>query len=48
MERALEEMILEGIPTTIPFHLRVLRDSRFRDGHFDTQFVQKEMSNGRA
>ena len=37
--RALEEFTLEGIKTTIPFHLKVLDDERFLSGNFDTSFL---------
>jgi acetyl-CoA carboxylase biotin carboxylase subunit len=37
--RALEEFIVEGISTTIPFHLKVLEDERFLTGSFDTAFL---------
>lgn len=39
--RALEEFIVEGIKTTIPFHLQVLEDTRFISGNFDTGFLEK-------
>ncbi len=39
--RALEEFIVEGIKTTIPFHLQVLEDPRFISGNFDTGFLEK-------
>jgi len=39
--RALEEFTVEGIKTTIPFHLQVLQDSRFLKGNFDTSFLDK-------
>ncbi len=39
--RALEEFTIEGIKTTIPFHLQVLRDERFLSGKFDTSFLEK-------
>lgn len=38
-KRALSEFAVDGIATTIPFHLQVLGDSRFADGHFDTHFA---------
>jgi len=38
--RALEEFIVEGIKTTIPFHLKVLEDERFISGKFDTGFLE--------
>jgi len=37
--RALEEFTVEGIKTTIPFHLKVLEDERFLSGNFDTGFL---------
>jgi acetyl-CoA carboxylase, biotin carboxylase subunit len=40
-KRALNEFIVEGIKTTIPFHLKVLEDTRFRSGNFDTSFLEK-------
>ena len=40
-KRALEEFIIEGIKTTIPFHLQVLDDPRFVSGNFDTGFLEK-------
>jgi hypothetical protein len=39
MEIALEEMIVEGVKTTIPFHLLALRHPRFKAGDLDTGFV---------
>jgi acetyl-CoA carboxylase biotin carboxylase subunit len=39
-KRALEEFIIEGIKTTIPFHLQVLEDPRFLSGNFDTGFLE--------
>ena len=41
MERALEEFVVEGPKTTIPFHQRVVADSRFQAGDFDTSFVEE-------
>lgn len=39
MERALEETIIEGVSTSIPFHQAILRDSSFRSGNFHTGFL---------
>jgi acetyl-CoA carboxylase biotin carboxylase subunit len=39
-KRALGEFIIEGIKTTIPFHLDVLEDERFISGEFDTSFLE--------
>jgi len=40
MEIALEEMIVEGVKTTIPFHLIALRSEAFQKGDLDTHFVE--------
>ncbi len=40
MERALEEFIIEGISTTIPFHIQVMKNEQFRKGKFDTKFLE--------
>lgn len=45
MERALNEYRIQGISTTIPFHLRVLRNANFRAGDFDIQFINKKMQD---
>lgn len=39
MLRALDEFIIEGLKTTIPFHQQLLRDPRFIAGDFDTRFL---------
>lgn len=39
MERALDEFIIEGIKTTIPFHRQLMKDKAFRDGVYDTGFM---------
>ncbi len=40
MKRALGEFVIEGIHTTIPFHLKVLDHEVFVSGHFDTKFLE--------
>lgn len=40
MERALSEYVIEGVKTTIPFHLQLMRDERFRSGDFNTKFIE--------
>jgi acetyl-CoA carboxylase biotin carboxylase subunit len=40
MERALDEYIIEGIKTTIPFHQQLLQDENFRKGEFTTKFME--------
>jgi acetyl-CoA carboxylase biotin carboxylase subunit len=39
MRRALDEFIVEGVKTTVPFHRRLMDDPRFIEGHFDTSFM---------
>jgi len=40
MKRALGEFFVEGVPTTIPFHSRVMSDSVFQNGHYDMGYVE--------
>ena len=39
MKRALDEYIIEGIQTTIPFHQKLMDDKDFRKGNFTTKFM---------
>lgn len=39
--RALDEFVIEGVPTTIPFHLHALQHEDFRTGRTTTEFVNK-------
>ena len=39
MQRALDEFIIEGIKTTIPFHQQLMKDESFRNGNFHTGFL---------
>ncbi len=39
MERALSEYVIEGIKTTIPFHRALMKDKNFREGNFNTGFL---------
>jgi acetyl-CoA carboxylase biotin carboxylase subunit len=43
MKRALDELRVEGIATTAPFHKRVLSHNTFIDGMVDTGFVEREL-----
>jgi len=40
MERALEEFIIEGIKTTIPFHQALMKNEDFRAGNYTTKFME--------
>jgi acetyl-CoA carboxylase, biotin carboxylase subunit len=42
MQRALDEFIIEGVTTTIPFHQRLLRHPGFMSGDTYTRFLQEE------
>ena len=44
MRRALEEFVIEGVKTTIPFHLRVLSETKFQRGEYGTDFLEKMLS----
>ncbi len=39
MYRALSEYVIEGIKTTIPFHLQLMQNEEFRSGNFTTKFL---------
>ena len=43
MKRALEEFVIEGIHTTIPFHLKVLDNAFYRRGEVYTNFIQRRI-----
>jgi pyruvate carboxylase subunit A len=43
MDRALEEYIIRGIKTTIPFYRRLIKDEDFRAGNFTTEFLGHKM-----
>lgn len=40
MERALSEYVIEGVKTTIPFHIQLMKDEQFRAGNFTTKFIE--------
>ncbi len=40
MKRALSEFVIEGVSTTIPFHLRLLDHEKFVSGEFNTKFLE--------
>lgn len=39
MKRALQEFVIEGIKTTIPFHIKLMDDEAFKSGKFTTAFM---------
>ncbi|MFJ7637154.1 acetyl-CoA carboxylase biotin carboxylase subunit [Peribacillus sp. NPDC097264] len=40
MKRALGEFVIEGIKTTIPFHIKLLQHEQFVSGEFNTKFLE--------
>ncbi len=40
MERALSEYVIEGVKTTIPFHIQLMKNEEFRKGNFTTKFIE--------
>jgi acetyl-CoA carboxylase biotin carboxylase subunit len=40
MQRALEETIIEGVKTTIPYHQKIMENKNFKSGVFDTSFLE--------
>ncbi len=40
MKRALEEFVIEGVSTTIPFHIKLMDDKKFKSGKFTTAFLE--------
>jgi acetyl-CoA carboxylase biotin carboxylase subunit len=45
MRRALDEYYITGIKTTVPFHSAIMRNADFRNGNYDTGFVERLMSS---
>ena len=40
MKRALQEFVIEGVKTTIPFHIKLMDDPQFKAGNFTTKFLE--------
>ena len=40
MHRALSEYVIEGVKTTIPFHLQLMENEDFQSGNFNTKFLE--------
>ena len=45
MRRALDEYYITGIKTTVPFHSAIMRNADFRNGTYDTGFVERVMNS---
>ncbi|MDT4897058.1 MAG: acetyl-CoA carboxylase, biotin carboxylase subunit [Acidobacteriota bacterium] len=48
MKRALEAMVVEGIKTTIPLHLKIMDDPDFQAGEFSTKFMEEFLKKNGA
>lgn len=42
MKRALSEFVIEGVKTTIPYHIQLMDDENFVKGTFDTKYLERE------
>ncbi len=42
MRRALDELVIEGVQTTIPLHKRIFRNEAFAEGKVDTTWIERE------
>jgi len=40
MQRALEETIIDGPKTTIPYQMAIMKNEKFKSGSFDTSFLE--------
>lgn len=41
MKRALQEFVIEGVKTTIPFHIKLMDNEKFKSGKFTTKFLEE-------
>jgi acetyl-CoA carboxylase biotin carboxylase subunit len=44
-KRAMDEFVIDGVKTTIPFHQSVMENDSFKNSDFDTSFVDKNIDN---
>ena len=42
MKRSLNEFIIRGVKTTIPFHINIMNDKDFINGNFDTGYIDRK------
>jgi len=40
MHRALSEYVIEGVKTTIPFHIKLMQNEDFKAGNYTTKFME--------
>src|SRR5215831_5682100 len=48
MRRALDAMVVEGIKTTIPLHLKIMDNVDFQAGNFSTRFMEEFLDKGKV
>ena len=48
MRRALDAMVVEGIKTTIPLHLKIMNNAEFQAGNISTRFLEEMLSSDTA
>ena len=48
MRRALDAMVVEGIKTTIPLHLKIMDNADFQTGNFSTRFMEEFLNKDKA
>ncbi len=41
MSRALDELVIVGVPTAVPFHRRVMHESGFASGEYDIEYIDR-------
>ena len=47
LERALEEFVVDGIKTTIPFYQKILKEENFLNGNYDIHWVENYMEKNK-
>ncbi|MCU1614649.1 MAG: acetyl-CoA carboxylase biotin carboxylase subunit [Frankiales bacterium] len=48
MTRALDELVIDGVTTTAPFHKKIIQSAEFTSGDFNTAFVAEFMERESA
>jgi len=48
MRRALDAMVVEGIKTTIPLHLKIMDNPDFQAGNFSTRFMEEFLAKNKV
>ncbi|MCB2079848.1 MAG: acetyl-CoA carboxylase biotin carboxylase subunit, partial [Novosphingobium sp.] len=48
MADALDSFVVEGVPTTIPLHRKILDSDAFRSNNFHTRWLEQDLLAGKA